>query len=267
MPQYNYKGYNIFYEDQGSGQCLLYIHEWNASSVSFRKVNQKYLDKKIRVISIDLPGYGNSNYVIGMQFDDFSDILVKLLDYLQIQGCTFMGFCLGSAIVLDFYFKYPERVKKIIFVEPVLKFPKILIPLLIPGFGTAFLNYMANHRFLYSLASTQLIGPNTCVNKQIFIGIGRNNQLISVKYLRLLFKKSYKSNYRNMKLDLETNCICISGENTISLFKKSAVTIINHFHIKDHYTIKNTRHYALMEQPAEISSIILAYLEHIEGSL
>jgi pimeloyl-ACP methyl ester carboxylesterase len=266
MPHYSYKGHKLFYEDKGAGHCLLFIHEWNASSVSFRKVNQKYLDKKLRVISIDLPGYGNSDYVEGLKFDDFSDILVKLLDYLQIQGCTFMGFCLGSAIVLDFYHKYPERVKKIIFVEPILKFPKILIPLLIPGFGAAFLKYMANSRLLYSLASSQLIGANKSVNKQIFKGIGRNDQQLSVRYLRLLFKKSIESNYRDMKLDLETNCLCLSGENTNSLFKKSAVAINNHFHIKDHYTIRNTRHYALMERPAEISSIILAYLKHFDAS-
>jgi len=262
MPYFDYKGLNLFYEDQGSGHCLFFIHEWNSSSLSFRKMNLRYLVKELRVVCIDLPGYGNSDYVEGLQFDDFSDILVQLLGFLKIQRCSFMGFCLGSTIILDFYQKFPERVNNLILIEPILKFPKILVPLLIPGFGVAFLKYMARHRFIFSLASSQLIGADKHVNQEIFKGIGRNDPRISARYLRLLFKKTILSNYRMLNIDIQTNCICISGENTNLLFRKSADSILNHFHIRDHVILNNTRHYVLVEQPAGISDIILSYLRN-----
>jgi pimeloyl-ACP methyl ester carboxylesterase len=262
MPYIDYKGHNLFYEDQGSGHCLFYIHEWNASSLSFRKVNLKYLVKELRVICIDLPGYGNSDYFEGLQFDDFSDIIIHLLDFLKIQRCTFMGFCLGSAIILNFYQKFPGRVNRLILIEPILKFPGILVPLLIPGFGVAFLKYMAQHRFLFSLASSQLIGADEHMNKQIFKGMSRNDPRISGRYLRLLFKKTFRSDYRSLTIDIQTNCICISGENTNLLFKKSAASIIKHFSIRDYVSLSDTRHYVLIEQPAEISKVILGYLKN-----
>jgi hypothetical protein len=121
---------------------------------------------------------------------------------------------------------------------------------------------MSRHRFLFSLASSQLIGEDEDMNKQIFKGMGRNDPRISGRYLRLLFKKTVRSDYRSLTIDIQNNCVCISGENTNLLFKKSVASILNHFSIGDHVILKNTRHYILIEQPAEISAVILGYLKN-----
>ncbi|MCK9400852.1 MAG: alpha/beta hydrolase [Bacteroidales bacterium] len=260
MPYYKYKDHNIFYEDQGSGPCLFFVHEWNSSSLSFRKLNLKYLVKKLRVICIDLPGYGYSEFVEGLQFDDFSNILIELIDYLKIQKCSLMGFCLGSTIILNFYQKFPERVKFLILIEPILKFPKILIPLLIPRFGVSVFKYVARHRLIFSLIGSQLIGADKSLNTHIFNGIGRNDPKISKLYLQLLFKKNNHYDFHTLNFDTQKNCICILGENTILLFKKNAAYLLNHFNIQNCFVLNGTRHFALIEQPVEISNIIFKYL-------
>jgi len=264
MPYYNYNDYNIFYEDQGYGTTLFFVHEWNSSSFSFRKINLKYLVKKIRVVCIDLPGYGNSELVKDLQFKDFSDILIGVMDHLKIQKCTLMGFCLGSTIILDFYQKYPERVKFLILIEPVLKFPKILVPLLIPRFGVAFLKYLAQHRFLFSLIGSQLIGEDKRLNNNVFKGIGRVDPKISKIYLQLLYRQNRFQNYRTLNSETQNHCICISGENTLPLFKRNAAYLLNHFNIQDCFVLNDTRHFALLEQPVKISDIILKYLKIID---
>jgi pimeloyl-ACP methyl ester carboxylesterase len=265
MPYYKYKDHNIFYEDQGSGHCLFFVHEWNSSSLSFRKLNLKYLVRKLRVVCIDLPGYGNSEFVEGLQFDDFSNIIIELLNYLKIQRCTLMGFCLGSTIILNFYQKYPERVKFLILIEPVLNFPKILIPLLVPKLGVAFLKYLAKHRFFFSLVGSGLIGANKSVNTQIFKGISKNDPRISEYYLQLLFKKSNHSDFRTLNVDIQKKCLCILGQDTNLLFKKNAVSLLNHFNIQDCFILNDTRHFALLEQPVRISDIIHNYLKNVQG--
>lgn len=259
MPYYKYKDSNVFYEDQGSGQCLFFVHEWNSSSLSFRKLNLKYFDKKFRVICLDLPGYGNSEFVEGLQFDDFSNILIDLLDYLKIQKCTLMGFCLGTAIVLDFYQKFPDRVTFLILIEPIIRFPIILLPLLIPRFGVAFLKYLATHRFLFSLVGSQLIGPNKRTNNLVFKGISNIDPLISIRYLWLLFRKNNQTDFKTLELGIQEKCICIFGKNTNFLFKRNANYILNQFNIRDFFVLNDTRHYVLLEQPVEVSSIILNY--------
>ena len=263
MPFYKYKDHNIFYEDQGSGHCLFFVHEWNSSSLPFRKLNQKYLIKKLRVVCLDLPGYGNSEFVEGLQFDDFSTIMTGLLDHLGIRKCSLMGFCLGSAIILNFYRKFPERVRFLILIEPLLNFPMILIPLLIPRFGVTFLKYMSRNRFLFSLVGKQIIGKDKGVNNQVFRGIGRNNPKVSEHYLKLLFRENNHSMIRSPTMDIHKICICISGRNTNNFFKKNAASILDHFNIRDSFVLNDTRHFALIERPVEISNIILNYLKNV----
>ncbi len=261
MPYITYKDREIFYADQGSGPCLVYVHEWYASSLSFRKLNQKYLDKKLRVISLDLPGYGNSEFVEGLQFADFSNILEALLGHLKIERCSLMGFCLGAAIILDFYQKFPDRVRTLILIEPLLKFPIILIPLLIPGFGVAFLKHLAKSRFLFSLVGSQLTGGKKQMNNHIFKSLVRNDTRISEQYLHLLFKKNHQSDFRKLDVDIRENCLCISGKNTNIFFRKHTASLIRHFKIHDAVVLDNTGHLVLTERPADIAGIILNYLE------
>ena len=263
MSYYKYKNQDIFYEDQGTGQCLFFVHEWNSSSLPFRKLNVKYFEKNYRVICLDLPGYGNSEFIEGLQFDDFTKILLELLDDLKIQKCTLMGFCLGTTIILDFNHKFPDRVIALILIEPILRFPNILIPLLIPKFGVTFLNYLSRNRFLFSLVGSQLIGPDKRINNMVFKAIGNNDPQISLKYLELLYKKNKQCHFETLDMDIQGKSICILGKNTNYIFKKSAKSIINHFMIHDIYILDNTSHFILIEQPVEVSNIIHNFMSNI----
>jgi len=260
MPFYTYKNRRVFYEDQGSGECLLFVHEWNSSSLLFRRMNLKYLLKDLRVVCLDLPGYGNSENIDGLAFGDFTDLIGGLLGYLEIKRCSLMGFCLGATIVLDFYRKFPEQVKSLILVEPVLKFPKILIPLLVPGFGAAFLDYLARHHFVFSLFGSQLIGGGRKVSREVFTGIGGSDPGVSVQYLRLLFRESRRFNLRKLEVNLKENCICILGKNTNPLFRKNASLLLRSHEIRGTYILDKTRHFVLAEQPADTAGIVLAFL-------
>jgi pimeloyl-ACP methyl ester carboxylesterase len=172
-----------------------------------------------------------------------------------------MGFCLGSVIILNFFQKFPDRVNSLLLIEPILKFPKILIPLLIPRVGATFLKFLANHHLLFSLVGSQLIGNEKSINEQIFQGIGRTDPGLSERYLRLLYNKHRNSDYRMLNIDLQNNCVCIVGENTNFLFKKNADSIINHFKIKECFVLAGAGHFVLIEQPDETSDIILNYLK------
>jgi pimeloyl-ACP methyl ester carboxylesterase len=261
MPYLKFRNKDIFYEDQGSGPCLFYVHEWNSSSLLFRKLNLKFFDQKYRVICIDLPGYGNSEFVEGLQFDDFSIILLQLLDYLKIPKCSCIGFCLGTPIVLDFNQRFPERVNFLILIEPVVKFPKILIPLLVPKFGVTFLKYLTTHRYLFNFVLKQLVGKNTRLNDQILKGIEKANPQISVRYLNLLYRENSRTNFRTLNFDIPDNCICISGENTNSIFKRNASLISKYVSINGCIILKDTGHFVLIERPAEVAMIIIDRLK------
>jgi pimeloyl-ACP methyl ester carboxylesterase len=264
MPYFQYNEQKIFYEDQGTGHCLLFVHEWNSSSLFFRKHYLRHLSNKVRVVCIDLPGYGNSEFVDTLRFDDFSKILCGLLDHLQIQRCTLMGFCLGSAIILDFSLKFPDRVRFLILIEPVMIFPKILIPLLIPKFGVGFLKYLARSRFLFSLVGSQLIGSDKATAAQIFKSIGRHDPSISEHYLHLLFAESHRSETPSTDQDISQKGIFILGEKSHTVFKKNADYIAGRYGIRDTVVLRDARHFVLAERAPDISRIVLQCMHKTE---
>lgn len=264
MPYFEYRNQNLFYDDRGLGNCLLFVHEWNSSSLTFRKRNLKYFEKDFRVICIDLPGYGDSEYVAGLEFDDFSNILIELLNYLEVPKCTLMGFCLGTIIILDLYKKFPGRINNIILVEPIVTFPTILIPLLIPQFGTFFLRSVVSNRILFSLIGNQLTGAKKQLNRKVHKGISKSDPQISVEYLKLLFKKSKESSFRTLEYNIQNNCLCIFGKNTNFIFRKNAKLVLNYFNIIDYFVLDDTSHFIFLERPAEVFGIILNYFNKIE---
>jgi pimeloyl-ACP methyl ester carboxylesterase len=260
MPFFQYRDRHIYYDDQGSGDAMFFIHEWNASSYAFRRLNVKYLVNSARVVSIDLPGFGHSEFVEGLQFDDFSLIIQGLMDHLGIEQCTLVGFCLGAAIAIDMYHRYPHRVRYMILIEPSLSFPKVLLPLLIPGLGPYILKNIARNRFLFSLVSARLIGPDKAINELIFKGLEGNDHKISGHYLQLLYRRTRQGDFRNSDLDIQEKCVCITGENTKALFKSNANILVKQFKISNILIISGTKHYVMMERPAEVARIMLQYM-------
>jgi len=261
MSHFQYKGSNIFYEDRGSGDCLLYVHEWNGSSLSFRKFNLKHLVNDARVICIDLPGYGDSGYPDDLEFDDFSLILAGVLDHLAIGKCTLMGFCLGSAIILDFYLKFPDRVRSMILIEPVIKFPMILIPLLIPRFGTRFLEYLSKSRLLFSLVGHWVVGGGKSASTFVFKSIGKCDPVISHRYLQLMYRKHRLDERSAQYADLQNMAVCITGKKTNRIFRTNLSYVKRRFNIHACFNIDDSRHFVMIEQPEQFLKIIQGYMK------
>jgi len=101
----------IFYTDQGKGFPVLLIHGfcetheiWNSFS--------KELAKNFRVVSIDLPGFGNSNlFSSPFSLTDVGDKVLEFLKSLQINSCISIGHSLGGYVTLAMVEKQPELFK------------------------------------------------------------------------------------------------------------------------------------------------------------
>lgn len=92
--------YNIFYLDneKTDSKALLFVHGWGADKDNLRAVYQKLTDK-YRIISIDLPGFGESSApkeVIGS--DDYARIIVEFLSKLNINQISYIGHSFGGKL-------------------------------------------------------------------------------------------------------------------------------------------------------------------------
>ena len=73
-------------------------------------------------LTYDLLGHGKTPYNKDkLSLRDFSDQLLKILDYLKIEKINLIGFSLGSLIALDFSSHFQKKVEKLILIGTTYK--------------------------------------------------------------------------------------------------------------------------------------------------
>ena len=128
---YNYidiKGVSIAYTDKGSGQTLLFVHGFASFSYTWMKM-LKFFPKDLRIVTIDLKGYGYSEKLCDDRLSPFdqSQILEEFIRRLDLKDIYLIGHSMGGAISMLTLFN-PElksRVKKLVLVDTAGLFQKV----------------------------------------------------------------------------------------------------------------------------------------------
>ncbi|MDG2277961.1 MAG: alpha/beta hydrolase [Pseudomonadales bacterium] len=105
-------GVSIRYIDRGDGPAVILVHGFTGNSASWTEL-QEELAKTHRVIALDCRGHGQSgkpdHYGLAMVTD-----LIGLLDHLNIECATLVGYSMGAEIVLRTVVAYPDRVDALV---------------------------------------------------------------------------------------------------------------------------------------------------------
>ena len=108
---------NLYYEEHGQGEALVFIHGLGSSTCDWEFQLPEF-SKTHRVITYDLRGHGHSDkhvglYSMSMQAAD----LAGLLGALKIPFAHVVGISLGGAIAFQFALNYPQMVKTLTIVN------------------------------------------------------------------------------------------------------------------------------------------------------
>ncbi|WP_182103638.1 alpha/beta fold hydrolase [Niallia taxi] len=104
----------IYYEDHGSGKPIVLIHGWPLSSRSWEAQVPALIDAGYRVIAYDRRGFGQSSQPYeGYDYDTLTKDLHTLIEHLELQDVTLVGFSMGGGEVVRYISKYgEERIEK-----------------------------------------------------------------------------------------------------------------------------------------------------------
>lgn len=112
-------GPRIAYIDQGQGsETIILIHGLGSYAPAWKN-NIPALAKEMRVIALDLPGYGKSSkgpWAGSMDF--FATALIEFADSLGLKKFHLAGHSMGGQISMVTALKFPSRVKKMILTAP-----------------------------------------------------------------------------------------------------------------------------------------------------
>src|ERR1051326_4678690 len=106
----DFKNVKVRFSDKGKGLVIVLLHGFLESLDLFEELSSR-LSKSFRVISIDLPGHGQTpslGYMHSMQL--MADCVKAVLDFAGVRKYVVVGHSMGGYAALAFTEKYSENV-------------------------------------------------------------------------------------------------------------------------------------------------------------
>ena len=124
MPDFEYNGHRISYDEYGAGERpLVLIHGLLMNRRMFDRLGPEMAARGNRVIAVDLLGHGRSERPSDMSqysMTFFARQVEALLDHLGLKSAVIGGTSLGANVTLELAYLEPKRVKAMMVEMPVL---------------------------------------------------------------------------------------------------------------------------------------------------
>ena len=108
-----FRNKNIHFTDKGTGETLVLLHGFLESKEIWTNFIPQF-SKYGRIITIDLPGHGNSQVIDEVHsMELMAEAVHAVLKELKIQKANFIGHSMGGYVTLSFLEHYPEMVNEL----------------------------------------------------------------------------------------------------------------------------------------------------------
>ncbi|KAA0971860.1 alpha/beta hydrolase [Aureimonas fodinaquatilis] len=114
-------GVMLHVKDMGQGQPVVLIHGWPLTGDMFEYQTLALLEAGFRVITYDRRGFGQSGHpATGYNYDMFADDLAAILEDLDLQSVSLVGFSMGGGEIARYLARHgASRVSKAVLVASV----------------------------------------------------------------------------------------------------------------------------------------------------
>ncbi len=118
----------IHASDSGQGidyqkETIVFLHGSGLSHIVWSLTEQFFSNKNFNVLSIDLPGHGNSDGPCLESIENIADWLDEVFNKLKLKNLILVGHSQGCLEILEYIFRYKGKIKKAVFVGGSNKMP------------------------------------------------------------------------------------------------------------------------------------------------
>ncbi|MFA5013643.1 MAG: alpha/beta hydrolase, partial [Candidatus Paceibacterota bacterium] len=108
-------GIETSFTDTGTGEPVLILHGWGASSDYWMEISRRLASSGFRAIAMDFPGFGGSsapNEVWGTS--DYAEFVNNFTREIGLTRTHLIGHSFGGAVAMKLCFNNPEKFDKLI---------------------------------------------------------------------------------------------------------------------------------------------------------
>jgi len=101
------KNVKLYVKDYGKGNPVILIHGWPLSNEMWEYQIDFLVQNNYRVIAYDRRGFGKSSQPYeGYDYDTLTDDLKEIIEQLQLENVTLIGFSMGGGEVVRYFSRY-----------------------------------------------------------------------------------------------------------------------------------------------------------------
>ncbi len=236
----------------GEGEArILALHGWGGSHETFLPL-QPYIPESARVDSPDLPGYGSSRLPENWETGTVARMVLDSID--ASKRFTIVGNCTGGVIGAEIAHIAPERVERLVMIDPFAYVPWYFRLFLKGGFGRKAYNATfasAVGRFFTNQAMRSKRDGETDLTGSF----SRVNHDAVYSFLQMMAAHEGPARYSEMTLPIHI----VIGQKTFSAVRKSVSQLEQ---VWPHATVDEVQeagHLPIEEQSEQVARLVFSY--------
>ena len=224
--------------------------------------NQVDYLNEFSILTYDLLGHGKTPYnKEKLSLKDFSDQLLGILDYLNIEKINLVGFSLGSLIALDFSSNFQNKVEKIILIGTTYKRSEYERSLVLDRYNQAKLNKSISKQALRRWFSDKYLEDNP-KTYDLFMNILNKKPEDHKNFLKAyeLFANYHDDIEAIKKIDRKT--LVMTGSDDIGSTPRMSKELVKDLINSTYIEIKNGKHLCSIEYVDDVNMNIKKFINN-----
>lgn len=248
------------------GQTIVLVHGFSVPYFIFEPTFNFLIRASFRVLRYDLFGRGFSDRPnVKYNIDLFVNQLRELLDILNIKQVNLIGLSMGGAISSTFTVNFPQRVRRLILIDPIgirpMPLSWIYKVAILPGISELILGLAGTEKMIQTAAS-DFFDPK-------HVEMFKDQYRVQLHYRG--FKRAILSTLRNKTVDgfpeiyqrlgkLDIRVLLFWGRNDRTLPLAQSHEILSAVPHAEFHIIEDCGHIPHYEKPEEVNPILQQFL-------
>ena len=209
-------------------------------------------------LSYDILGHGKSSLTKqNINFDDFSEQLIELINELKIEKIHLVGFSIGSLIARNFATRYSERLQSLILLGSIYKRSEQQQKTVNERFNQAKKELKLSKQALKRWFTDEYLENNPNIYEKISLILSSNNMFNFLKVYELFVNHKNDEDFNEIKV----NTLVMTGEHDVGStveMSQELNKIINNSQLK---IIKDGKHLCGIECADDVNLTIKNFVE------
>jgi pimeloyl-ACP methyl ester carboxylesterase len=258
-------GLEVHYKDEGSGTPIILLHGTSASLHTWDGWTKELTINNYRVIRMDLPAFGITGANKDNLYDlpSYSKFLTDFVNQLELDKFILAGNSLGGSISWHYTSSNPEKVQKLILLDPAGFPSKKERPLVFELAEIPILNQILKH-----ITPKSLIKDNL---EQVYFDDSKVTENLVDQYHQMILRKGSRAafieraklegqDYTELLYTIKSPTLIIWGEDDLWIPVEDGFKFKERMANSNLVIMKETGHVPMEEKPLESVALALNFL-------